>query len=68
MLSVKRLDPEQFSSAQIAALRYSLELLRDADPEESSIEKAHQMLDASGIPALLSFTSDTLFKLYLDEL
>lgn len=68
MLSVKRLDPEQFSAAQIAALRYSLELLRDADPEESAIEKAHQMLDESGIPALLSFSSDTLFKLYLDEL
>lgn len=68
MLSVKRLDPEQLSPAQIAALRYSLELLRDSDPEESAIEKAHQMLDDSGIPALLSFTSDTLFKLYLDEL
>lgn len=68
MLSVNRLDPEQFSPAQIAALRYSLELLGDSDPEESAIEKAHQMLDESGIPALLSFTNDTLFKLYLDEL
>jgi len=68
MLAVKRLDPEQFSVEQIAALNYSLELLRDADPAESAIEKAYDLLDESGIPALLSFNNDTLFKLYMDEL
>lgn len=68
MLSTKRLDPEQFSVKQIAALRYSLELLRDSAPDASSVEKAYDLLDESGIPALFVFDNDTLFKLYMDEL
>jgi hypothetical protein len=67
MLSVKQLDPEQFSPAQIAALRYSLELLRDSDPEESAIEKAYHLLITSDLPPILSF-SDSVIQSYIDEL
>jgi hypothetical protein len=63
MLSVKQLDPEQFSPAQIAALRYSLELLRDSDPEESAIEKAYHLLITSEPLPILSF-SDSLIQSY----
>lgn len=68
ILSVKRLDATRLSKEHLDTLHYSLEVLRDSEPTELALEKAHQMLIDSGIPALMSFDDDSLFQSYLEEL
>ena len=65
-LSAQRLVPEQFAPAQIAALRYGLELLRDPVPAEAAIEEAYQRLIESGLPPTMAF-DDEMVQLYIDE-
>lgn len=67
-LSVKYLTAEKLSAAQITALRYCLELLRDTEPDESALEKAHQLLIESGMPPLFIYEDNKLLQMYLDEL
>lgn len=66
-LAVKRLTLEQFSLEQITALRYGLELLRDAAPDQVTIESAYQQLIDSQLPSRLAF-HDNLIQSYLEEL
>ena len=66
-LAVKRLKVAHFSLEQIVALRYCLELLRDAAPDQAEIEIAYQQLIDSQLPPRLAF-DDSIIQSYIDEL
>lgn len=66
-LAVKRLNIEQFSLAQITALRFCLELLRDATPDQAAIDTAYGQLIDSQLPPRFAF-HDNLIQSYIGEL
>lgn len=67
VLAVKRVSIERFSLQQVAALRFCLELLRNAAPDQAAIESAYGQLIDSQLPPRLAF-HDNIIQSYLDEL
>lgn len=66
-LAVKHLSIERFSLEQMMALRYCLDLLRDAAPDQAAIESAYEKLIDSQLPPRLVFNNN-IIQSYLDEL
>jgi hypothetical protein len=65
-MAARRLSPERLTHAQIAALRYCLELLRGAAHEKTTGE-CHSLLIECGLSPTMA-GDDSLAQLYVDEL
>ena len=63
-LSVKQLTVARFTLEQVAALRDCLELLREATPDQATLEIAYQKLIDSRLPPRLAF-DDSFVQSYI---
>jgi len=66
VLSVRLLDLERFTAAQVAALNYCISVLSNSAPKELEFEEAHRRLTRSRIPAMIGLDNVTI-QSYLDE-
>jgi PHD/YefM family antitoxin component YafN of YafNO toxin-antitoxin module len=65
-MAARRLAPERLTRAQIAALRFCLDLLRDLAPAQESIAECRQRLIECGLPPTMA-GDESLVRLYVDE-
>lgn len=65
-LSVQQLTSERFSLAQVEALRYALEVMKNSEPDDATIQAAYHKLRDSHLSPRLIFDRE-LVQSYLDE-
>ncbi|MEZ4867129.1 MAG: type II toxin-antitoxin system Phd/YefM family antitoxin [Caldilineaceae bacterium] len=66
-LSVQQLSAERLSIEQVTALRYALDVLRVADPDDNMVRVAYQKLRDNHLSPRLTFDRE-LAQSYIDEL